>query len=76
MHHRIAPNPEQAYFIHKLSMGALAQETIPVMVFSFLASQGLVSVRPTLGGENLVELTATGHIEHYSTSQFWRQRYE
>ena len=63
MHHRIAPNSEQAYWLGRIGKGAVCQEAIPPSVFAFLVTQQLVSTRPTLGGETLVELSAAGALE-------------
>ena len=57
---RIAPNAEQAYWLHKIGTGAVAQDEMPPSVFAFLVQQKLVSTRRTIGGEHLVELSAAG----------------
>ena len=63
MNHRLSPNPEQSMWLRRIGNGAVCQEAIPPSVFAFLVQQQLVSTRPTLGGETLVELSAAGAME-------------
>ena len=60
---RLAPTPEQSYRLRRIGDGAVCQGAIPPSVFAFLVTQQLVSTRPTMGGETLVELSAAGALE-------------
>lgn len=57
---RIAPNADQAYWLHKIGIGAVAQDEMPPSVFAFMVQQKLVLTRRTIGGEHLVELSDAG----------------
>lgn len=60
---RIAPTPEQSYYLRRIGRGALAAETIPPSVLAFLVQQQLIVLRSTIGGEEMAELSATGCLE-------------
>lgn len=60
---RLSPNPEQACYLQRIGRGALAAETIPPAVLAFLVQQQLIVLRPTIGGEELAELSAAGCLE-------------